>query len=147
MKKALLFTVTLSLLMTVYTKAEWIDPEQGVCSKNGGKLTKKGGCKASWLDANKICHVAGGKLPTIDELKKVVIQCEGEIDAYENNLDNVSYQQCFKEKGFSDTKNYWSATTTFYDIYGAWSIDFKYGSQDDSYKNCFNDVKCIKVDD
>jgi len=147
MKKALLFTVTLPLLTTTYTKAEWIDPPRKVCSKNGGKFIHKDGCKASWIDANRICHASGGKLPTIDELKKVVMQCGGEIDTYENNLYNLSYQQCYKQKGFGHDKNYWSETTTFYDVYGAWSINFKYGSQDDSYKNCLNDVKCIKVDD
>ena len=147
MKKILFLAATILLFTTTYAIAEWIKPLRKACTKNGGKLTPEGSCKANWLDANRICRAAGGELPTIDELKKVVMLCDGEIDDYENNSNDLSYQQCYKQKGFSISGNYWSSTTTTYDIYGAWSIDFKYGSQDDSYKNCYNDVRCVKVRD
>ena len=92
---------------------KWIIPENSICKKEGGKLDI-GTCKANWQQAQNICRASGGVLPSIDELKAVVASCDGKIANSEaeqiNNIKNTNYQQCYKQKGFSDLGYYWSST-------------------------------------
>lgn len=92
---------------------KWITPENSICKKEGGKLDI-GTCKANWQQAQNICRASGGVLPSIDELKAVVASCDGKIANSEaeqiNNIKNTNYQQCYRQKGFSDLDYYWSAT-------------------------------------
>lgn len=81
------------------SNSKWITPSDNICRSNGGKVYDDG-CRATWKEANKICGVSGGRLPTIDELKKVVTDCGGKIDEYAKNEDNLEYQSCYKSKGF-----------------------------------------------
>ena len=66
------------------TELKWINPTQKVCQANDGKMDDDI-CEANWSDAKDICRASGGRLPTIDELKKVVTDCGGTIDDYDNN--------------------------------------------------------------
>lgn len=92
---------------------KWITPEHSICQKEGGKLDI-GACKANWQQAQNICRASGGTLPSIDEFKAVVASCDGKIANSEveqiNNIKNTNYQQCYKQKGFSDLDYYWSST-------------------------------------
>jgi len=88
---------------------KWITPTDSDCRSNGGKLDK-GICLATWYDAKAICDASGGHLPTIDELKRVIIDCGGEVDDFDKNNKNLNYQACYKSKGFSFSSNYWTSS-------------------------------------
>ena len=95
---------------------KWMTPSTITCKRNGGTF----GCIATWEDAKKICSDSKGRLPTIDELEKVVTDdCNGKLFTYprstsndsENNyansyyqtvvnIDNPNYQSCYADKGF-----------------------------------------------
>jgi hypothetical protein len=91
------------------------------------KWMKNTGETANWKKAKKICQAKGGRLPTIEELRKVVTDCGGVINDYENNRKNSSYQACYKAKGFT-SNGYWSSTTYASDSSYAWLVYFYYGS-------------------
>jgi hypothetical protein len=93
-------------------KSKWMSPSRKACTKNGGKLKSYGICAANWQNAKRICSTAGGRLPSINELKSVVISCGGEIDDYDNNLNDSNYQTCYKQKDFSSSSDsYWSSSS------------------------------------
>jgi hypothetical protein len=81
--------------------SKWTTPTNRVCIDNGGEIFKNGTCIAEWSVAKKICHISKGKLPSIEELKKVVIDCTGEINngnktKSKRNEKNSKYQSCYK---------------------------------------------------
>ena len=126
-------------------KSKWITPTQKVCKANGGKM-KGYICQATWSNAKDICRASGGRLATIDELKKVVTDCGGTIDDNNNKADAI-YQDCFKEKGFSsDYHSYWSSTTSTSASFtnGAWLVCFTSGNTFLNYKSGDNDVRCVR---
>lgn len=98
----------------------WITPTKEVCEKYGGKINSRNVCEAKWKDAKKICKDSGGRLPTVDELKDVIIQCGGHTggvkeygtyEDYDNFQYNSSYTSCYHKKGFALAANgYYSAT-------------------------------------
>ena len=142
MKKLLLLTTASLLLTTTYAAAGWVSPLPKACTQNGGKLTAGGVCEATWHDAGRICSAAGGRLPSIDELKQVVAECGGVIGDDINGLgDNVNisaYQSCYQNKGFSASASgfYWSSE-------GAWIVRFYDGYADVSPKTYEGYVRCV----
>ena len=50
------------------------------------KWMKDTGERAKWKKAKEICRAKGGRLPTIEELRKVVTDCGGIVDDYKNNI-------------------------------------------------------------
>lgn len=88
--------------------SKWITPTKSACINNDGKVQSDGSCKANWKDANRTCQAMGGRLPTIEELKKVVTQ------------------KNYKEQGFT-SNGYWSSTTYVSDSSYAWGVSFYYG--------------------
>jgi len=66
--------------LSVFANAEWVTP--------------KGVGKETWEDAKSICQSIGGRLPTKNELEKVITDCGGLVDDYANNKANSSYQSC-----------------------------------------------------
>ena len=129
-------------------KSKWITPSDSVCKSNGGNVDSYSGCFANWKNAKKICYASGGRLPTIDELKKVVTDCGGEMKdnnyaEYKRNRNNSSYQSCYKEKGFFD--DYWSASFPANQTYdGAWNLYFTDGSVDYNLKSDNYLVRCVR---
>ena len=75
--------------------------------------------EVSWKKAKQICRDNGGRLPTIEELKKVVTGCGGINTTWSDkdwesitnkNIENKSYQACYKRKGFNSSNYYWSSS-------------------------------------
>jgi hypothetical protein len=67
---------------------------------------KDTGERAKWKKAKEICRAKGGRLPTREELRKVVTDCGGEMKddnsaEWKRNKKNSSYQSCYKAKGFT----------------------------------------------
>ncbi len=130
---------------------QWIDPTKSICEANGGKTEKDGGirvCKADWTSAKKICRASGGRLATIEELKKVVTGCGGEIDKEnseerERNRNNSDYQNCYKELGFS-SNGYWSSTTNVGYVSYTWGVGFGYGYVGNGNKYGTLYVRCVR---
>ena len=125
------------------SNGKWITPSDSVCKSNGGKVFNDG-CWSTWLDAKKICSASGGRLPTIAELKKVVTDCGGTIDDWDNNKANSSYQSCYKEKGFT-SYYYWSSTTHASYTLNAWYVNFYNGYTSYSDKSGNNLVRCVRA--
>jgi hypothetical protein len=120
---------------------------------SGSKWMKNTGEKVKWKKAKEICRAKGGRLPTIEELKKVVTDCGGTITTYgdknwdsltDKNIANKSYQSCYKKRGFT-YYYYWSSTSNDYSSDSAWIIYFYYGSQNHNDKTDNRYVRCIRA--
>ncbi len=93
------------------------------------------------------------RLPTIDELKKVIVDCGGinttlDDDDWDTitdkNKNNNHYQECYKSKGFT-SYDYWSSTTyASYTSY-AWFVDFYGGYTGYGYKSGNSSVRCVRA--
>jgi len=127
MKKLILVSIASLLLSSTYANAEWVKPTRSACTSNGGKLAEGGICKANWQSAKDICRASGARLPTISELRKVIISCGGVVDDSENNLNDPDYKSCYQRRGFSDKGVYWSSTEYNNDSSDAWLVGFYYG--------------------
>ena len=125
-------------------KSKWISPARKACTKNGGKLKSGGICIADWHSAKRICSAADGRLPSINELKSVVTGCGGEINDYDNNKNDSSYQSCYKQKGFSASDDYWSSSVYVSDSKSAWFVYFEYGRTSNYYKTNEYYVRCVR---
>jgi len=133
--------------------SKWITPTDGICKANGGKINKHHGvCEANWKNATKICRVSGGQLPSRADLKKVVVDCGGSFltpktkdwnSLTNKNMDNKSYQSCYKEKGFN-SNYYWSSTTYASYTNGAWVVSFNRGGTYHGNKSHYNYVRCVR---
>jgi hypothetical protein len=125
-------------------KSKWISPTQKVCKANGGKMAGYT-CEASWSDAKDICSASGGRLATIDELKKVVTDCGGTIDDLDNNQADSVYQDCYKRKGFSTSRDYWSSTTYGRYANDAWCVGFNGGYMHYYGKPYNTHIRCVRA--
>ena len=127
------------------TSLKWITPSNKTCMSYGGKI-KKGVCEASWSTAKDICSASGGRLPSVYELKKVIVDCGGTIDDSDNNEKNFVYQNCYKQKGFSSSyNNYWSSTGNGSGTSYAWGVNFVDGYTDSGDKSYNNYVRCVRA--
>lgn len=130
---------------TSSTKNKWITPSDSKCISYGGKIDENGICQANWNTAKSICSGVGGRLPTFDELKKVLVDCEEIIDKDNRNKKDSSYQSCYKSKGFFSSNDYWSSSTVkSHDGY-AWIMDFVNGGENNSNKANRDYVRCIRA--
>ena len=93
--------------------SKWLVPTNSTCKANGGKIDKYGVCEATWKNATNICSASGGRLPSREDLHKVIRDCGGIADANSNewskNKNNSHYQNCYKQRGFSDKDWYWTS--------------------------------------
>jgi len=135
---------------TATNSSKWITPTNSACKANGGKIVK-GVCQANWKNAKKICSQSGGQLPSREDLKQVVVDCGGIVNSNlfgkdaEKNRKNSSYQSCYKGKGFDSNYYYWSSTSNSNSNELAWVVNFRYGTQDSSYKSHNNYVRCVRA--
>ena len=135
----------------VYGK--WVKPSQSVCENGGGNYNQYGlnECRTNWKNAQNICSATGGSLPTKEVLGAVVTNCGGDfVDEPWNdwesrtnkNIENESYQACYKERGF--TYYYWSSTTVASDSSYAWIVFFDNGFDNWGSKTDSVSVRCIR---
>jgi hypothetical protein len=108
--------------------------------------TKK---EVTWKKAKELCSANGGRLPTIEELKKVVTDCGGEMKDYnlaewERNEKNTYYQNCYKKRGFN-SNGYWSSTSLSYNNDTAWFVHFNVGFQNYNGKDNNYYVRCVRA--
>ena len=126
------------------TSLKWIDPSNKTCMSYGGKI-KDGICSATWSTAKDICSASSGRLPSIYELKKVVVDCGGTIDDFNNNKADSVYQNCYKQKGFSSSRYYWSSTANSIFTSTAWHVYFIGGDTGDFYESYNGYVRCVRA--
>ena len=132
--------------------SKWITPSNNTCKSNGGTV-KSNGCKGNWLDAKNICSASEGRLPTIEELRKIISGCGGRNLKVGNgqlkkntdkNKANLSYQSCYKAKGFT-SDDHWSSSSYVSNDRHAWYVDFKYGYTYNHNKTHDEDyVRCVR---
>jgi hypothetical protein len=126
--KKVFFGTVMMFGLSVFANAEWVTPK-GVGEEN-------------WEDAKSICQSIGGRIPTKNELEKVITDCGGVVDEHKRNQANSSYQSCYKRKGFSADKWYWSSTSVSGYASSAWVVLFgnsivSFGRKDNnSYFRC-----------
>ena len=140
---------------------KWLKPSKTTCEENGGvyDITISGDkekvCEANLENAKKICNDSGGFVPSIEDLKEVVIECGGEFRYIEyidgsrqiesgRTTDSQSYITCIREKGFfGNFPNYLSSTTVTWDSSLVWYI--KFSSIEENYYDINNSfyVMCI----
>ena len=125
--------------------SQWITPKDNICRSNGGKIDKYGICDATWKSANSICRASGGTLPSKEVLGQIITDCGGEIDAYNDNINDSKYQSCYKNKGFSYSSHYWSSLTNTNSNDYAWIVNFDGGLQDDNAKDNNYHVRCVRA--
>jgi len=110
--------------------------------------------RVTWKKAKELCRENGARLPTLKELKKVVIDCGGSFTIHgdkdwdsltDKNKVNKSYQSCYKKKGFTSSDYYWSSATYVSNYNNVWSVSFNYGSQYDSSKDNSLYVYCVRA--
>jgi hypothetical protein len=109
--------------------------------------------EVTWKKAKELCSVNGGRLPTIEELKKVVMDCGGTITTFSDknwesltnkNKANKLYQACYKAKGF-DYNYYWSSSTFngFEDVVRIVHFNMGYvGGEDNKDDSTY--VRCVR---
>jgi hypothetical protein len=130
-------------------KSKWMSPSRKACTKNGGKLKSGGICAANWQNAKRICSVSGGRLPNINELKSVLTSCGGLIGDYKFNKNNLSYQACYKQKGFFFSGDdwsdyYWSSSVYVPDTVCTWAVNFRVGDVGGADKTDEYYVRCVR---
>jgi len=130
MKKLILASIASLLLGTTYSSAGWVTPK-GVGEKR-------------LEDTKAVCEKIGAKVPTVNELKKVITSCGGVVDDWEKNENNSAYKSCVKKKGFSSEKWYWSSTLVSGKTYNAKVVDFRHGTLNDSGMDSIYYLRCVK---
>jgi len=119
----------------VITSSKWITP------------TKE---EVSWEKAKELCRENGARLPTFEELKKVVTDCGGILNNeifgadIAKNKKNNRYQKCYKQKGFNSSY-YWSSTTSAFNNDYAGVVLFRNGLQNSYRKDTSNYVRCVRA--
>jgi len=126
-----------------------IEGEDEIAEGSNSKWFSPTDKKVTWKKAKEICKENGGRLPTIDELKKVLTDCGGEATneligkVATKNVKNSSYQSCYKSQGFRSI-SYWSSTSVVGSEYNAWIVLFGNGIVDDHAKDAINFVRCVR---
>ncbi len=103
----------------VLTQKPFITPPDNVCLKHSGELSELNTCSANWFNAKRICADLGARLPTVDEFRKVVVDCGGfwkEHSKYRINKTNSNYKRCYWDKGFIAGTPTGYYTTTEYQV-------------------------------
>jgi len=109
--------------------------------------TNKG---VTWKKAKMICIENEARLPTIEELKKVVIDCGGILnrdwggaDAIKNRK-NSNYKNCYKKRGFNLDGQYWSSTHRPFEssVRTLFFSPSHMGYDDESH---YNYIRCVSI--
>ena len=97
----------------------WVTPPHKICVDYGGEVNSRGVCQIDNSGAAyRLCRELGARLPTIEELKVVVVQCGGQIGNHIHNDSNLSYISCYRKKGFSYEYNAYLSSTVHISKFG-----------------------------
>jgi hypothetical protein len=142
-------TITKNIVLIVVEKGSQfmvkfsVDGEDDAVENSTSKWFSPTDKEVDWEKANRICKDNGGRLPTREELRKVVTDCGGTIDDYANNKANSSYQSCYKNKGFT-SHHYWSSATSVSVSFVAWFVFFYDGDDYWGVKTYEYRVRCVR---
>ena len=87
------------------------------CNRLAGSSDKTGdcrigancGCMGRYERAKKICRRAGGRVPTLNDLKKVASECGIKLSEFGCKIPlNREQKSCVSHKGFSTYGYYWT---------------------------------------
>jgi len=144
------FYFTLPTVQTVSTQTTYVAPQSVVqpvpAVSTSSKWFTPTDKQVNWKEAKKVCHASGGRLATIDELKRVVTDCGGTVNDSTNNKNNIHYQKCYEKRGFS-SNFYWSATTSTNNSDSAWIVLFGYGNVYNVGKYRYHYVRCVRAEE
>jgi hypothetical protein len=130
--RKVVFGTVMMFGLSVFANAEWVTP--------------KGIDKESLEDANLICKSKGGVVPSENHFRKVIQECGGVVNEGDNNKANLAYQSCYKKKGFSSDKYYWTSSPSGYiGVYDAKTVNLEEGTFYDIWSgDKSRSVRCIK---
>ena len=112
MKKVLYIVITLGMVSTFAGAVEWMDLSDKDCDRYGQGTCHLAsiytcGCYGKIKRAEKICRRAGGRLPTMNELKSVALSCGVRPTEFGYNKLSHAFYDCIRKKGFL-RETYWS---------------------------------------
>ncbi|MDD2830415.1 MAG: DUF1566 domain-containing protein [Sulfuricurvum sp.] len=139
-----LLKISLAVMITssaLQAAPKWINSPQKNCTLNGGEISTNGVCKANWKDATAICASLEAKLPTIEQLVDVEVNCGASLH---DNEDNQAYQSCYKKKGFSSWSYYWSSSPYAADSNLVLRVYFKDGDVYAHSKELSGYFRCVR---
>ncbi len=113
--------------------------------------------KMNWEDTIIYCTDLGGRLPTIDELRTLIINCPESMTGGScqisdpDHLESSDYSEsCYCDgsaasySALSDDKNTWLWSSSSHgDMTDAWGVDFGYGDVGSSSKPRYRNVRCV----
>jgi len=132
----------------------WITPLNSTCQKYGGKLWAgpwpmsigPKACVSNYEKAKNICSASGGRIPTYEELRNVlIIECGG--------ISNPNYKACYREKGFFPKEEnyypnaYWSSNigkSSYNGLKVSKSLSFQDAKFYNHYRTTGLYVRCVK---
>ena len=136
MKKIYVAVALLSI--SAHAETVWVTPSNTICKENKGSISPYGVCQATWENAEKICRLHDGRLPTIEELSAESKKCKAKTKNKED------YVACYKKNGFLGSSSYWSSTTDKKYPGSAYGMNFYSVAAASGGKGNTVDVRCIK---
>ena len=100
------------------------------------------------VNAKGLCGINDWRMPTVDELMTLVIECsDGKYEIYGsctnyNSISNPTINSTYFPNTVSD--NYWSSLPDASDRLFAWFVDFKRGDSNGNYKRNDNLVRLVR---
>jgi len=121
LKLTALFLIVVGLSVYVYPKSHgrhFVTPSKSTCLRHGGRWNSNFDvCQASWSKAKKICRTSGGRLPSLNEFKRVIRSCGGvPIDGEKmGNERHRTNSLCYKRLGirYIFHGDYWTSTAYY----------------------------------
>ena len=117
LKLTALFLIVVGLSVHAYPKSHgrhFVTPSKPTCLRHGGRWNSNFGvCEANWRKAKKICRASGGRLPSLNELKRVVRSCGGvPRGKISNEKTHYTDDLCYKYLGigYISGHDYWTST-------------------------------------
>jgi len=122
LKLTALFLIVVGLSVYAYPKSHrhhFMTLSKSTCLRHGGRWNSNFDvCEASWSKAKKICRTSGGRLPSLNELKRVIRSCGGvPIDGEKmGNERHRTNSLCYKRLGirYIFHGDYWTSTAPYY---------------------------------
>lgn len=124
----------------------------------GLEWSAKASVKMSWNEAVEYCDSIGGRLPTLSELRSLILYCSVTESGGECKVDgNCLELECWNEECAGCEWNYEGMYSVFEDTEYLWSSSFHSSSEDYAWDVCFgngyvgnylklnkNHVRCVK---
>ena len=120
LKLTALFLIVVGLSVYAYPKSHghhFMTPSKSTCLRYGGRWGRHFDvCQASWPKANKICRASRGRLPNLNELKRVVRSCGGvprRLGHIGDEKTHYTDSLCYKRLGIKYVGDgaYWTSTS------------------------------------